>query len=43
MHLEPLGRDILARSGLARFVAAEDRDYDSIRRMAIKAEEVSLG
>jgi hypothetical protein len=43
MHLEKRGRDILAHAGLERFVAAEDRDYDPIRRMAIKAEEVSLG
>jgi ABC-type phosphate/phosphonate transport system substrate-binding protein len=42
LHLEPRGSAILARAGFDRFVAAEDRDYDPIRRMARKAAQVSL-
>lgn len=41
MHKESLGKSILRGAGLSRFVEAEDRDYDPIRTMARKAEEVS--
>jgi phosphonate transport system substrate-binding protein len=42
LHLEARGNAMLARAGFDRFVAAEDRDYDPIRRMARKAAQVSL-
>ena len=42
LHLDPIGRDILADGRLLRFTAADDRDYDPIRAMAHKAERVSL-
>ncbi len=42
MHLDPDGREILARGRLRRFGTAQDRDYDPIRQMAWKAERVSL-
>ena len=42
MHLDPVGRDILADGRLLRFTAADDHDYDPIRAMAHKAERVSL-
>ena len=42
MHRDPLGRAILARARIARLVAAQDEDYDPIRRMARKAEPVLL-
>lgn len=42
MHTEPFGRVMLARARLDRFVEAADRDYDPIRVMARKAEQVSL-
>lgn len=42
MHMDPHGRGMLARAGFERFVAAADRDYDPIRHMAKKAEQVSL-
>lgn len=42
LHLEPRGRAMLAHAGFERFVAAEDRDYDPIRIMAGKAEQVSV-
>jgi hypothetical protein len=32
----------LARAQLAKFISAEDRDYDPIRRMARAAERVLL-
>ena len=37
----PFGRVILERARLGRFVHANDRDYDPIRAMARKAEQVS--
>jgi phosphonate transport system substrate-binding protein len=43
MHLDPDGREILARGRLRRFGTAQDRDYDPIREMACKAERVSFG
>lgn len=33
MHHDPPARALLASSGIARFVAVTDRDYDEIRRM----------
>lgn len=42
MGQDPLGRSILACAQIARFVGAEDSDYDPIRRMARKAEPVLL-
>jgi len=42
MDRHPCGSVILARAKLECFVAAEDRDYDPIRIMARKAEQVSL-
>lgn len=42
MHTEPFGRVMLEGARLKRFVAAEDRDYDSIRSMARKAAQVSF-
>jgi len=42
MHAEPLGRALLQRARLKRFIAAADRDYDPIRAMAMKAAQVSL-
>lgn len=42
LHLDPIGRDILAGGRLLRFIAADDHDYDPIRAMAHKAERVSL-
>lgn len=38
LHMEPPGREMLARAGFERFVAAEDRDYNPIRIMAKRAE-----
>jgi phosphonate transport system substrate-binding protein len=42
MHTDARGRGVLERAGLERFVEAQDCDYDSIRIMARKAEQVSL-
>ena len=42
MHAEPFGRVMLHRARFDRFVAAEDCDYDPIRAMARKAEQVSI-
>ncbi len=42
LHLIPRGRAALARAQLAKFISAEDRDYDPIRRMARAAERVLL-
>lgn len=42
LHMDPRGRGMLARAGFDRFVAAQDRDYDPIREMASRAEQVSL-
>jgi phosphonate transport system substrate-binding protein len=42
MHREAFGRALLALAGLARFVAAQDRDYDPIRTMALAAAEVPI-
>jgi phosphonate transport system substrate-binding protein len=42
MHQGPAGRRILAYGCLERFVPAEDRDFDPIRRMAEAAEQVCL-
>jgi ABC-type phosphate/phosphonate transport system substrate-binding protein len=42
MHMESFGRVMLDRARIDRFVAAEDRDYDLIRAMARKAEQVSF-
>ena len=42
MQSDPRGRGILAQANLDRFVEAQDHDYDPIRIMARKAEQVSL-
>jgi phosphonate transport system substrate-binding protein len=42
LHLIPRGHAALAHAQLAKFVEAEDRDYDPIRRMARQAERVLL-
>ncbi len=42
MHLDSVGRAILADGRLLRFTAADDHDYDPIRAMAHKADRVSL-
>jgi phosphonate transport system substrate-binding protein len=42
MHQDAFGRTILERGGLRRFVVTQDGDYDPIRTMARRAEEVSL-
>ncbi|MGH7794466.1 MAG: phosphate/phosphite/phosphonate ABC transporter substrate-binding protein [Candidatus Binatia bacterium] len=42
MPTETFGRVMLDRARIDRFVAAEDRDYDPIRAIAKKAEQVSL-
>ena len=42
LHTEPFGKAMLERARLKRFVAAEDDDYNSIRAMARKAEQVSF-
>jgi ABC-type phosphate/phosphonate transport system substrate-binding protein len=40
LHRESFGRVMLDRSRIDRFVAAENGDYDPIRAMARKAEQV---
>jgi phosphonate transport system substrate-binding protein len=40
MHEDPEGQPILAEGQMARFVRVEDRDYDPIREMAQKANQV---
>jgi phosphonate transport system substrate-binding protein len=42
MHTDARGRGLLERAGLELFVEAQDSDYDAIRVMARKAEQVSL-
>jgi phosphonate transport system substrate-binding protein len=42
MERDPVGKTILEGSGVARFAVAQDRDYDPIRLMAARAEQVSL-
>ena len=42
LHLNPRGHAALARAQMAKFIEAEDRDYDPIRRMARQAERVLL-
>jgi phosphonate transport system substrate-binding protein len=42
LHLNPLGQVALARARIAKFISAQDRDYDPIRRMAREAERVLL-
>ena len=42
LHLNPRGHAALAHAQLAKFIEAEDRDYDPIRRMARQAERVLL-
>jgi phosphonate transport system substrate-binding protein len=42
LHLSPLGQAALAHGHFAKFTVAHDRDYDPIRRMARKAEQVLL-
>jgi phosphonate transport system substrate-binding protein len=40
MHEDPEAQPVLAEGQLARFVRVEDHDYDPIREMARKAEQV---
>lgn len=40
MHTDPKGRAILAEGQMDSFVQVEDPDYDPIREMARKAEQV---
>jgi hypothetical protein len=42
MHKTRRVRSMLARAGLERFVEAQDHDYDPIRVIARRAEQVSL-
>jgi phosphonate transport system substrate-binding protein len=42
MHRDPRGRTVLTEGLVARFESIEDGDYDAIRRMARKAELVTL-
>lgn len=42
LHLSPVGRAALGGAQLAKFTFAHDCDYDPIRRMARKAEQVLL-
>lgn len=42
LHTEPFGKVMLNRARIDRFVAANDRDYDPIRSMAVKAAQVSF-
>jgi phosphonate transport system substrate-binding protein len=42
MHRDPRGKGILAGANLDRFMEAEDHDYDPIRVMARRAEQVLL-
>jgi len=42
MRRDAQGREIFRQSGIERFTEVEDRDYDPIRRMACKAEQVLL-
>jgi len=42
MHWDGAGRGVLAQGRIERFVSAEDRDFDPIRRMAEAAEQISL-
>jgi len=40
MHADPAGIRILTAGAIARFVAVEETDYDTIRSMARQAEQV---
>ena len=40
MHTDPAGIRILTSGAIARFVAIEETDYDTIRGMARQAEQV---
>jgi hypothetical protein len=40
MHTDPAGIRILTAGAIARFVAVEETDYDTIRSMARQAEQV---
>ena len=42
MDEDPMGRSILSGGRMARFVSANDTDYDPIRSMARAAEQVML-
>ena len=42
LHRNPAGQAALAQARLEKFLEAEDRDYDPIRRMAREAERVLL-
>jgi phosphonate transport system substrate-binding protein len=41
MHEDPEAQPVLAEGQIDRFVQVEDRDYDAIREMARKAEQVA--
>lgn len=40
MHTDPAGIRVLTAGAIARFVAVEEADYDTIRSMARKAEQI---
>lgn len=42
METDRHGREILARAGLARFTAVQDKDYDPIRTMILAAKDIRL-
>jgi phosphonate transport system substrate-binding protein len=42
LHVAQAGRELLAQSGIARFVAVADADYNPLRRMLRDAEGVAL-
>jgi len=41
MHEDPEAQPMLAEGQIDRFVRIEDQDYDAIREMARKAEQVT--
>jgi len=42
MHQDPQGRTLLAAGLIERFVPVEDKHYDPIRDMAVRAGGVTL-
>ncbi len=42
LNQDPEGQNLLSRGGMIRFAPVNDRDYDPIREMARKAENVRL-
>jgi ABC-type phosphate/phosphonate transport system substrate-binding protein len=43
LHEDEEGRAVLRLGHLARFATVRDEDYDPIRHMARRAQDVSLG